>query len=129
MAEGIFHKLVRERHLEDRFTVDSAGTGDWHAGGGADRRTERVLEDHGAGFHHVARQVRDSDANFDLILVADRSNLCDLQDWPEVALKARLLLGDAEVPDPFSGNLTDFENVYAMLEPALSALLDDLEKI
>ncbi len=129
MAEGIFRKLLRERSLEDQITVDSAGTGSWHAGQGADRRTVRVLEHHGAGFPHVARQVQDSDASFDLILVADRMNLRDLEPWPEVRQKAKLLLKDAEIPDPYYGDLDDFEHVYAMLEPALKTLLDDLEKV
>ncbi len=128
MAEGIFRKLLHERGLEHQITVDSAGTGGWHAGDGADRRTVRVLEHQGAGFDHVARQVQDSDASFDLILVADRANLRDLEPWPEVRHKAKLLLGDAEVPDPYYGDLSDFENVYEMLEPALKTLLDDLEK-
>ncbi len=126
MAEGIFRKLLRERGLEQQFTVDSAGTGGWHAGDGADGRTLRVLEKRGAGFAHVARQVRDSDANLDLILAADRANLRDLERWPEVSRKAKLLLEDAEVPDPFYGDINDFENVYNLLEPALKALLDDL---
>jgi protein-tyrosine phosphatase len=128
MAEGIFRKLLRERHLEDRFIVDSAGTGGWHAGQGADRRTVRVLEKHDSSFPHVARQVRASDASFDLILVADRDNLRDLERWGEVQRKAKLLLENAEVPDPYYGDLNDFEAVYAMLEPAMNALLDGLEK-
>jgi protein-tyrosine phosphatase len=129
MAEGIFRKLSRERGLEDRFEVDSAGTGNWHAGDGADRRTVRVLEQHGAGFDHVARQVRDSDANFDLILAADERNLRDLgYVLPEAKHKTRLILGDSEVPDPYYGDLDDFEKVYTMLEPAMKTLLDDLEK-
>jgi protein-tyrosine phosphatase len=129
MAEGIFHKLLRERGLEHQITVDSAGTGGWHTGQGADRRTVRVLEHHGAGFDHVARQVQDSDASFDLILVADRANLRDLEPWPEVQRKAKLLLEDLEIPDPYYGDLDDFEKVYAMLEPAIKALLDGLEKV
>jgi protein-tyrosine phosphatase len=128
MAQGIFRKLLRERGLEDQFTVDSAGTGGWHAGQGADRRTARVLEHHGAGFDHVARQVQALDASFDVILVADRDNLRDLEPWPEVQRKARLLLENAEVPDPYYGDLNDFEHVYAMLEPAMVKLLNNLEK-
>jgi protein-tyrosine phosphatase len=128
MAEGIFRKLLHERGLENQISVDSAGTGGWHAGQGADRRTVHVLENHDAGFDHVARQVQDSDASFDLILVADWANLRDLEPWPEVRQKAKLLLRDAEVPDPYYGDLSDFENVYAMLEPALKTLLDGLEK-
>jgi protein-tyrosine phosphatase len=128
MAEGIFRKLLRERNLERQFAVDSAGTGGGHAGQGANRRTAHVLEKHGAGFPHAARQVRDSDASFDLILAADNRNLRDLgYALPQAKHKTRLILGDREVPDPFYGDLDDFEGVYAMLEPALNDLLDDHE--
>ena len=48
MAEGIFRKLLKERGLEDRFEVDSAGTGAWHVGEPMDPRARRVLEEEGA---------------------------------------------------------------------------------
>ena len=124
MAHGIFLKLLRERGLEAAFEVDSAGTGGWHEGEGADRRTVHVLEHHGAGFKHVARQVRPGDAGFDLILAADRDNLWNLgRSLPDARGKASLVLGNDEVPDPYYGTLADFERVYAMLEPALRRLL------
>jgi protein-tyrosine-phosphatase len=76
LAEGAFRKLLRERGLEDRFEVDSAGTGAWHAGEPMDPRARRVLEEEGAYFPHVARQMTREDAlRFDHILVMDRENL------------------------------------------------------
>src|SRR4030095_731249 len=37
-AEGVFLHLVKEQGISDRFLVDSAGVGGWHAGEPADRR-------------------------------------------------------------------------------------------
>ena len=43
--------------LSEVVSIDSAGTGDWHSGQGADRRTVRALADHGYdGASHRARQ-------------------------------------------------------------------------
>lgn len=50
LAEGAFRKLIRERGLEARFEVDSAGTGAWHAGEPMDPRARKVLEREGAYF-------------------------------------------------------------------------------
>jgi protein-tyrosine phosphatase len=127
MAEGIFRKLLRERGLERSFAVDSAGTGGWHAGQGADARTVIVLERHGANFHHVAREIRAEDASVDLILAADRSNLRDLERrLPEAGSKLGLMLGDRELPDPYYGGLSDFERTYEWLEVRLREVLSEL---
>jgi protein-tyrosine phosphatase len=129
MAEGIFRKLLEERGLETRFEVDSAGTGGWHEGEDADPRTIRTLEGHGAGFRHVAREIRASDADFDLILAADRGNLRELQRrLPSARAKMRLMLPDAEIPDPYLGGQDGFERVYASLEVSLSHLLEELTR-
>jgi protein-tyrosine phosphatase len=32
-AEGVMRRLIEDAGLADRITIDSAGTGDWHAGG------------------------------------------------------------------------------------------------
>ncbi len=127
MAEGIFRQLLRERGLEDVFSVDSAGTGGWHAGQGADARTTIILERHEADFDHVAREIRIGDAGFDLILAADRTNLRDLERrLPESKSRMRLMLGDRELPDPYYGDLNDFEQTYQLLEVRLRELVDGL---
>jgi protein-tyrosine phosphatase len=127
MAEGVFRKLLRERDLEGVFEVDSAGTGGWHEGEGADRRTIQTLERHGAGFPHVAREIRSSDADFDVILAADRANLRELQRrLPSAHAKLRLMIPDTEIPDPYLGAQDGFERIYALLEVSLGNLLEEL---
>jgi protein-tyrosine phosphatase len=120
MAEGIFRRMLRERGLEDAFEVDSCGTGDWHAGESADPRALWVLSKGEADFSHTARRIRGEDfAHFDAIWVMDRANLRDLERaFPAHSGKARLLL---EVPDPYYGDIADFEAVYATLEAFFQA--------
>ena len=129
MAEGIFRKLLKERGLEDRFEVDSAGTGAWHVGEPMDPRARRVLEEEGAYFPHVARRLtREDGLAYDHILVMDRENLEEvLRRFPEARGKVRLVLeelGGGEVQDPYYGDLEDFREVYWTLEAALQAFLD-----
>src|SRR5512138_2089156 len=56
MAEKMFAHQIGERGLADEVRVTSAGTGDWHAGEGADNRANRVLRDHGYPTDHRARR-------------------------------------------------------------------------
>ncbi|HAQ89300.1 MAG TPA: protein-tyrosine-phosphatase, partial [Pseudomonas sp.] len=37
-AEAVFRKCVEKLGMDDRVTVDSAGTGNWHVGKGPDSR-------------------------------------------------------------------------------------------
>ena len=128
MAEGIFRKLVADQKLSQHFEIDSAGTGNWHEGEPAHPRTVKMLELYNAGFKHAARQVRSSDAKFDLILAADKHNLANLEHMlPNSRQKIRLILEDAEVPDPYYGSLEDYQSVYDMLLPALEKLIEDLK--
>ncbi len=131
MAEGAFRKLIRERGLEARFEVDSAGTGAWHAGEPMDPRARKVLEREGAYFPHVARQMTREDAlHYDHILVMDRENLATLRRMlPQAQSRIRLvmdLVGGGEVPDPYYDDLEAFEQVYAMLERAITTFVDQV---
>lgn len=45
MAETVFKALVARAGLENRITVSSAGTGDWHVGEPSDPRTLAALID------------------------------------------------------------------------------------
>ncbi len=126
MAEGAFRKLVRERGLEARFEVDSAGTGSWHVGEDMDPRARRVLEEEGAAFPHVARTLtREDILYYDHILVMDRENLREvLRRYPEAQGKVRLLLEDKEVPDPYYGDLWACREAYWLIEEGVRAFLE-----
>jgi protein-tyrosine phosphatase len=135
LAEAIFASLVREGGLEDRFTLDSAGTHGWHEGEPADPRARRVGESHGAPVTSIAREVGAADfAAFDLILAMDRGHVRELRRrCPPADLgKIRLMRdfdtpgSDPDVPDPYYGDLEDFEQVYEILSVCCRNLMRSL---
>ncbi len=71
-AEGCFLRLIAREGLLDSFTVDSAGTGDWHVGKPADQRMRDAAARRGIVLPSRARQIRPSDLDtFDHILTMD----------------------------------------------------------
>ncbi len=130
MAEAMLIAKLDKRGWSEFFRVDSAGTGGWHEGELADPRTFATLERHEIRQKLIARQIRPEDfESFDLILASDQSNLRELHRRcpPEFRPKLSLVLdlvGGGEVPDPYYGDDTDFERVYALLDEALEAWLE-----
>jgi protein-tyrosine phosphatase len=136
IAEVVMRSLLEEQGLADRVEVDSAGTGDWHIGERADRRTLAVLQRHGYdGAAHRARQFSaGSFGDCDLVLAMDQANVAALQrivDGDDAA-KVRLLrefdphATGTDVPDPYYGGDEGFDEVLAMVEGACRGLLDQL---
>jgi protein-tyrosine phosphatase len=130
MAEGVMQRLVRDRGLADQVAIDSAGTGGWHAGEPADPRAVAAAGARGYVRDGVARQVRTADfRDFDLIVAMDHYNVRWLRDRApdrEARLKIRLLLGDADVPDPYSGPGSAFERALDLIVGGCRELVDEL---
>ena len=135
--------LLREQGLEHAVEVDSAGTGDWHAGSPPDARATAAASARGITLAGSARQITAADfADYDLILAADRRNLRDLQaalgsGGNGVSARAKLHLlrefdpasagaPDLDVPDPYYGGDAGFEHVLDLVEAACRGLLDAL---
>ena len=136
LAEGVFLHLVEEAGLSQRFEIDSAGTGAWHVGERPDARAEMVANQHGVSLDSRARQVTDDDlSRFDYVIAMDRENLRNLERMADAsgsASEIRLLrefdpesVGD-EVPDPYYGGASGFENVYEMVHRSCQTLLSRL---
>ncbi|MGW3102700.1 low molecular weight protein-tyrosine-phosphatase [Streptomyces sp. NPDC001100] len=134
MAESVFRARVEEAGLGDRVEVESAGTGGWHEGDGADPRAVAVLAEHGYGTDHVARQFQASwFARLDLVIALDsghRKTLRRLAPTEQDAGKVHLLRSydpaandDLDVPDPYYGGLDGFEECLEMVEAASEGLL------
>ena len=134
MAESVFRARIEEAGLEGLVEVDSAGTDGWHEGDGADPRTVAVLEAHGYGSDHVARQFRAAwFARLDLVIALDSGHLRALRrlaPTPQDAEKVRLLRSydpaadaDPDVPDPYYGHIEGFEECLEMVESASHGLL------
>ncbi|MDT0389228.1 low molecular weight protein-tyrosine-phosphatase [Streptomyces sp. DSM 41921] len=142
MAEVVFRARVAEAGLDDRVEVDSAGTGGWHEGDGADPRTVAVLEDNGYATGHTARQFQPSwFSRLDLVIALDSGHLGALRrlaPTEQDARKVRLLRSydpaagdDLDVPDPYYGGPEGFEECLEMVEAAstglLAAVREDME--
>ncbi len=138
LAEGLFQQLLEQRGLQSRYTVASAGTGDWHVGDSADSRMIATARRHGIDLQGRAQQVRPQDFDrFDLLVAMDRDNSAQLRrmarDESESA-RIRLLRefdpqagSDPDVPDPYLGDADGFERVYQMVARACVGLLSALE--
>lgn len=135
-AEAVFKKVVEEEGLSDRFHIDSAGTGSWHAGEPADSRSRLEATKHGIDMAgKVARQVRKSDFDdFDYILAMDEQNFEVLEEIcpDEHHLKLRLFMeyapkhGMRGVPDPYYGGKDGFAKVFHICEDGSKGLLEEL---
>ncbi|MER3481767.1 MAG: phosphotyrosine protein phosphatase, partial [Meiothermus sp.] len=72
----------------------------------------------------IARQLEPQDQAYDHIFAMDKDHLEHLRRmFPGAQAKIRLLLEDAEVPDPYYGGPEGFEEVYRMLEGAIQDFL------
>ncbi|HMN95377.1 MAG TPA: low molecular weight protein-tyrosine-phosphatase [Phycisphaerales bacterium] len=133
LAEGIFLHKANLRRIADRFTVDSAGTGGWHAGSRPDRRAIEIAAQRGVHLPSVARQVEPRDfERFDHLLCMDEENRRELLAMGAPAQKVELVLRwdpnarRTDVPDPYYGGMNEFAECWSLLDSACDALLDRL---
>jgi protein-tyrosine phosphatase len=138
MAEWVLREQARRLGLEDVVTVDSAGTGSWHAGEAADPRAVAALRRHGYVCDgHAARQFqRWWFGERELIVALDRGHLLALREMapdPETASRVRLLRsfdpeanGELDVPDPYYGGNKGFDRCLDLIEPATAGLLEEI---
>ena len=135
LAEGI----LQSKLPADKFKVDSAGTGNWHAGQGPDERSILTAKNRGLDIScQVARQLKVSDfADFDHIYVMDTSNLKDvlkLAPNENAKAKVKLMMDEifpgqgVDVPDPYFGGQGGFDKVYDMLDEACTLVANKLIK-
>ncbi|MFF9806842.1 low molecular weight protein-tyrosine-phosphatase [Streptomyces coeruleorubidus] len=134
MAEIVFRARVAEAGLDGLVEVDSAGTGGWHEGDGADPRTVAVLAENGYATAHTARQFQPSwFSRLDLVVALDAGHLRALRrlaPTEQDAQKVRLLRSydpaagdDLDVPDPYYGGAEGFEECLEMVAAASAGLL------
>ncbi len=133
LAEGILKSKVDSSFI----FVDSAGTGNYHIGGLPDKRSINVAKKYAIDItDQRCRQfsVQDFD-NFDVIYVMDNSNRRDVlalarnqQDKDKVKMILNELFPDenVDVPDPYTGGLHGFEQVFEMLNKACTIITQNM---
>ena len=136
-AAGLMKAKVHAAKLDDQFCIDSAGIGDWHVGQLPDSRMRERGARRGYRLDSRARQIRQSDfEDFDLLLVMDRENyriITSKAPDEESRKKVRMLTDYLQehkntniVPDPYYGDLSDFDYALDLIEDACDGLLEQL---
>tara|TARA_B100000131_G_scaffold243161_1_gene235777 strand:- start:155 stop:628 length:474 start_codon:yes stop_codon:yes gene_type:complete len=137
-AEAVLLHFLKLKKLEDNFVVDSAGTGGWHVGRNADQRMQAAALKRGIKINSKARQITLNDFDeFDLILTMDDANLADVNALSKdlgkpfhAKIKALMSFANntsvTEVPDPYYGGSSGFDEVLDFLEDAINGLLDEI---
>jgi protein-tyrosine phosphatase len=127
-AEGVLRHLAKQRGVD--LHVESRGTHDYHVGEPPDERAQRHARRRGYDLsaqraRHIGRQDFEE---FDLVVAMDRGHLRILQRLcpPQYVAKVRLLVKDADVPDPYYGGPEGFERVLDMVEAACRGLLAEI---
>ncbi|MDO5090063.1 MAG: low molecular weight protein-tyrosine-phosphatase [Cardiobacteriaceae bacterium] len=134
LAEGILrHHAAR---LGKDVQTDSAGTYGGHIGDPPDARARQVAKAHGFSIDDLrARTLSAQDFHdFDHILVADATNFAAVKRLAPANARARIAymlerhphMAGSEVPDPYYGDIRDFEHVHALLDAGLVAWLEAL---
>lgn len=134
-AEAATRHLAAERGLSV-IEADSAGISDWHVGEPPDPRMVRAASRGGIRLDGRARRIRREDFDvFDLVVAMDRSNLEELTRSGPVERTDRLRLlrafdpeagPAAEVPDPYHGDESAFDEVLEIILRSCARLLDQL---
>ena len=131
LAEGALRAEAARLNLD--LTVDSAGTGNWHAGEPPDERAQRTALRNGVDISGLrARQVRREDfRRFTHLIALDHDNLANLRRLAPSDATARLSLLLDHVPgregqavaDPWFGDEAGFDATWADVSAGARALV------
>jgi len=136
LAEGILRNKVKKAGLH--WTVDSAGTANYHVGEAPHRLSQKVSKLNGVDISfQQARQFNKHDMlHFDKIYVMDSDNyeevkLMSQELWNEnkvdLLLNELYPLENREVPDPWYGSEEGYHRVYKLLDEVCEAIVTKYE--
>lgn len=140
LAHAVFNHHASRVGAAQRFETESAGTHGYHVGEDADRRMRDTAARRGVPFSHRARLFTDSDlAYYDLILLMGHNHLHHAQRMVKDPSQLEKLIlyryfdpkleGSSEileVPDPYYGGQSGFDQVFDIVDRTTGALLDHL---
>ena len=134
LAEGVLQsKLPRNKCI-----VDSAGTANYHVGTAPDKRSILTAKKFGIDIsQQKCRQITKSDfETFDYIYVMDTSNyknVIALAPDEKSKQKVKVILKELhtnegfEVPDPYYGEMEDFEHVFHLLNEVCTIIASKIK--
>jgi len=137
-AEALFIQQIKERGIEDRFLVDSAGTGSWHVGKKADKRMRLAAKNRKVDITSKARQINIDDLKkFNYIIAMDNSNyknIMKIKNRESQCNYSKILkiqeyasvFHEKEVPDPYFGGDDGFNYVLDILEDSVNGFLKSI---
>ena len=133
LAEGI----LASKLPKNDFLVDSAGTGHWHVGNPPDKRSILTAEKNGIDITNQRGKLFKASffQEYDYIYVMDTNNYADVINMAkneDEKKKVQLILDElfpsenVDVPDPYSGIQSNFDQVFEMLEEACESIANKL---
>lgn len=136
LAEAIFNHKIAQNKLESKISCNSAGTANYHVGESPDPRTIEVANNHGIDVNHRGQQFKKADSGtYDYLLAMDHSNLSnmvyEIGNKPEHLLMMRdfdPMAKGTDVPDPWYGGMSGFEDVYQILDRSSDEFLQFLKE-
>ena len=131
--------LLESEGLGEKIGIDSAGTSAYHTGESPDARSTAAAAKRGIRMHGASRQFKQRDFHrFDYILAMDQSNydaLVESAATEELAAKVRLFRdfdesspSGSEVPYPYYGGPSGFDDVFDICDAACRGLLAHLRR-
>ncbi|MEZ4838726.1 low molecular weight protein-tyrosine-phosphatase [Flavobacterium sp.] len=133
LAEGILSAKLPEND----FFVDSAGTGHWHVGNPPDNRSILTAKKNGIDITHQRGKLFKPSffQEYDYIYVMDTNNYADVIAMAKSEAdkkKVQLILDElfpgenVDVPDPYNGMQSNFDQVFEMLDEACESIANKL---
>lgn len=133
LAEGI----LASKLPKNDFLVDSAGTGHWHVGNPPDKRSILTAQKNGIDITNQRGKLFKPSffQEYDYIYVMDTNNYADVIKMAkneEEKKKVQLILDElfpgenVDVPDPYNGIQSNFDQVFEMLDEACESIANKL---
>ena len=134
LAEGILQSKLPKKD----YIIDSAGTANYHIGAAPDKRSVLIAKKFGIDIsQQKCRQITKSDfETFDYIYVMDASNyknVIALAPDEKSKQKVKVILKELhtnegfEVPDPYYGEMEDFEHVFHLLDEVCTIIASKIK--
>jgi protein-tyrosine phosphatase len=139
LAEEVMRSKIKKYGLKAE--VDSCGIGSWHVGEPPDYRAQKTALNHGLDIRHQkCRQITLYDFDhFDVIYAMDNEIFDRLSQMAthgrKEQEKVKLFMNELypnenlPVPDPYSGGMSQFEEVWKMIDAVCEAIAKKMSEL